>query len=247
MESRHTTAREHRTVSRVVKILELVAGSVEPVRLAEIADALAAPKTSAHGLVKGLVATGYLREGPRGFLIGSAVSTLLGVVESPVGEAVRPLLEKLRAAFDETVILSAQVGSSVVYVDMVESTQFIRYAAPLRQRRPIYPTSTGKCFLAHMPPGRRDAILQEFVREPEQLARARAELDLARVEGVAYNRGETVPDVSAAAALSAGAGRNSVAVAVVGPTHRVEPRLGDIAEAVRAVAEDITARTHRLR
>lgn len=236
-------AAEHRTVSRVVKILELAAASVEPVRLAEVAKVLDAPKTSAHGLVKGLVATGYLRESGRGYLLGPAVSTLLGAVESPVGEVARPVLEKLREAFDETVILSVQVGSSVVYLDMVESTQFIRYAAPMRQRRPIYPTSTGKCFLAHLPEARREAILAEFLQDPDQLAEVRAELELVRAEGVAYNRGETVPDVTAAASLVPVPGGNPVAVAVIGPTTRVEPRLPEIATAVRAAAEDITART----
>ena len=245
MDPTQVTAREHRTVTRVVKILELVAGSTKPVRLAEVADVLGAPKTSAHGLVKGLVATGYLRERPGGYVIGPAVSTLLGTVESPLGEAARPLLEKLRAAFDETVILSAQVGSSVVYLDMVESSQFIRYAAPLRQRRPIYPTSTGKCFLAQMPAARRDAILEQFVSDPGRLVEVRAELELARVEGVAYNRAETVPDVSAAASLVPVPGGGPVAIAVVGPTNRVEPRLAEIADAVRAIAKEAAARSER--
>jgi DNA-binding IclR family transcriptional regulator len=235
-------AGQHRTVSRVMRILELVADSAEPVRLTGLAEALGAPKTSVHGLVKGLVATGYLRGGAAGYVIGPAVPTLLGAVDSLVTDAARPYLEKLRAAFDETVILSAQVGSSVVYVDMVESTQFIRYIAPLRQRRPIYPTSTGKCFLANLPEAQRDAILSDLVAAPEQVRAVRAELDTARREGVAYNRGETVPDVSAAASLVLPPGRTPVAVAVVGPTGRVEARLPEMALAVRKAALSIGER-----
>jgi DNA-binding IclR family transcriptional regulator len=225
-----------------MRILELVAGSTEPVRLATLADTLDAPKTSLHGLAKGLVATGYLRGGAAGYVIGPAVPTLLGAVDSLVTDAARPYLEKLRAAFDETVILSAQVGSSVVYIDMVESTQFIRYIAPLRQRRPIYPTSTGKCFLAHMPGAQRDAILGDFVSDPEQLRAVRTELDTARRDGVAYNRGETVPDVSAVASLVTVPGRNPVAVSMVGPTGRVERRLPEMAVAVRDAAVSISER-----
>jgi DNA-binding IclR family transcriptional regulator len=235
------TAKEHRTVTRVVRIMEMVAASAHPLRLAAMADVLEAPKTSIYGLVKGLVATGYLREYAAGYTIGPAVSTLLVAAESPVGEAARPVLEKLRATFDETVILSAQVGSSVVYLDMVESAQFIRYTAPLRQRRPIYPTSTGKCFLAHMGAGRRAALLGEFVRDPEMLRAVEVELDLVRAEGVAYNRGETVQDVSAAAALVVVPGRSPVAVAVVGPTNRIATRFPEIAEAVRAAAGEIAS------
>lgn len=238
-------AREHRTVTRVIRIMETVAAAPGAVRLAALADALDAPKTSVHGLVKGLVATGYLREAAGGYLIGPAVSTLLDAAETPVGQTARPTLERLRAAFDETAILSTQVGSSVVYLDMVESSQFIRYTAPLRQRRPIYPTSTGKCFLAHMPVFRRDAIIEEFVTDPEQLLDVQRELDLVRAEGVAYNRGETVPDVSAAAAIVMVPGRSPVAVAVVGPTSRVATRLPEISEAVRSAATDIASNSHR--
>jgi len=240
------TAKQHRTVTRVVRIIEIVAAAGEPVRLAALAAALGAPKTSVHGLAQGLVATGYLTETPTGYLLGPAVSSLVGPAEPDVIAAARPVMERLRREFDETVILSTQVGLSVVYLDTVESAQLIRYAAPLRQRRPVYPTSTGKCFLADLPSDRRDAILTAFVHDPAALATARAELDLARDEGVAYNHYETVPDVSAAASLVRVPGRNPVAIAVVGPSGRVEPALPQIAESVRTAAAEITAALPRL-
>ena len=51
---------EHRTVSRVMAVLEAVVAS-EPngLRLADLADMLDAPKSTLHGLAKGLAATGY--------------------------------------------------------------------------------------------------------------------------------------------------------------------------------------------
>jgi DNA-binding IclR family transcriptional regulator len=219
----------------------MVAESSRAVRLAAIANSLDAPKASLHGLLKGLLATGYLRESPEGYLLGPAVSILASATESPVGETARTVLEKLRAKFDETVIVSAQVGSSVVYLDMVESYQFIRYTAPLHQRRPIYPTSTGKCFLAHMAVERRDQILSKFIHDPVVLHTVQEELSRAGVEGVAYNHGETVPDVSAAASFARLAGRSPIAVAVVGPTHRVAPRFAQIATAVKNAATELAS------
>lgn len=236
------TAKQHRTVTRVVRIIEIVAAAGgQPVRLGMLSGALDAPKTSVHGLAQGLVATGYLVETGAGYLIGPAVSSLVGPAEPDVIAAARPVMERLRREFDETVILSTQVGLSVVYLDTVESTQLIRYAAPLRQRRPVYPTSTGKCFLAHLPADRRDAILAAFVTDAAALAGARTELARAAADGVAYNHHETVPDVSAAASLVLVPGRNPVAIAVVGPSGRVEPGLPAIAEAVKAAAAEITA------
>lgn len=239
------TAKQHRTVTRVVRIIELVAASSEPVRLATLAGALDAPKTSVHGLAQGLVATGYLVETGAGYLTGPAVSSLVGWAEPRIIEAARPELERLQQTFDETVILSTQVGLSVVYLDTVESTQLIRYAAPLRQRRPVYPTSTGKCFLAHMPADRRDAILRGFIHDPAALEATREELDRARDDGVAYNHRETVPDVSAAAGLVPVPGRGPVAIAVVGPSDRIERRLPAIADAVRTAAAAIAANLSR--
>src|SRR4051795_8483300 len=56
-------AAEHRTVTRAVAIMELVAvGEPGGVRLGALAGPLGAPKSSIHGLAKGLVAVGYLRE-----------------------------------------------------------------------------------------------------------------------------------------------------------------------------------------
>jgi len=226
----------------VVRIIEIVAAAGgEPVRLGTLSGALDAPKTSIHGLAQGLVATGYLLETSAGYLLGPAVSSLVGPAEPDVIAAARPVMERLRREFDETVILSTQVGLSVVYLDTVESTQLIRYAAPLRQRRPVYPTSTGKCFLARLPPDRRDAILTAFLTDPAALATARTELTRAAAEGVAYNHHETVPDVSAAAGLVEVPGRTPVAIAVVGPSGRVEPQLPTIAAAVKSATTEITA------
>lgn len=240
MSGRTGAAKQHRTVTRVVRIIEMIAtADGRPVRLGTLADALEAPKTSVYGLAQGLVATGYLTETATGYLIGPAVSSLVGPGEPHVIETARPVMERLRRTFDETVILSTQVGLSVVYLDTVESTQLIRYAAPLRQRRPVYPTSTGKCFLAHLPSDRRDAIISGFVHDPAALAAARDELDRARDEGVAYNHHETVPDVSAAAGLVPVPGHDPVAIAVVGPSARMEPALPEIARAVRSAATEI--------
>jgi hypothetical protein len=54
----------HRTVTRIVRILESVARSGEnAVGLAALARELDAPKSSVHGFVRGLCAEGYLLEG----------------------------------------------------------------------------------------------------------------------------------------------------------------------------------------
>ncbi|GAA4865114.1 IclR family transcriptional regulator [Saccharopolyspora rosea] len=234
-------AKQHRTVSRVTTILETVAADPHGVRLNVLAGVLDAPKTSMHGLVKGLVATGYLHEQDGAYHLGPAVGALLAPTAGPLVEAARPTLRRLRAEFDETVMLAALVGDSVVYLDTVESTQVIRYSAPLRRRRPLYPTSSGKCLLAHLDPQQRDAHLREHFTDPAERERVQRELADVVADEVAYNRGETVPDVSAVSSAVL-APRTPAAVAVAGPTSRVADRLDAMADAVRRAAREITRR-----
>ncbi|PXY27294.1 IclR family transcriptional regulator [Prauserella muralis] len=233
--------KSHRTVSRVTAILELAAG--EPgIRLAPLAAALDAPKSSVFGLVKGLVSTGYLIEEDGGYHLGPALGNLLTADRPTLVDAARSTLEELRDTFDETAMLGTAVGDSVVYVAAAESRQPIRYSAPLRVRRPLFPPSAGKVLLASWPARKRDSYLESVIDDPAALERARQELDRVRTEGFAINRGETLPDVSATARPIVVHDRVLAAVAVAGPTTRIADRLPDIAEALLGATRTVAAR-----
>ncbi|GAA3385003.1 IclR family transcriptional regulator [Cryptosporangium minutisporangium] len=234
-------AREHRTVSRVTTILEAAGQSRDGVRLAGLAALLGAPKSSVHGLVKGLVATGYLEEQAGVYRLGPALDVLVRPARAEFTLSARRALESLQQTFDETAILCRLVGDAVVYVEMVESRRMIRYSAPLNQRRPLYPTSSGKCFLAHFSPRRRAAYLAEHVEEARR-ALVEDELERVREQGYAVNRGETVPDVSAAASPIVVQGRVVGALAVAGPSARMADELEQVAAAVRDEAAKVAPR-----
>jgi DNA-binding IclR family transcriptional regulator len=220
-------AREHRTVSRVTTILEAVGQSPEGVRLAGLAGLLGAPKSSVHGLVKGLVATGYLEEQAGVYRLGPALDVLVRPARPDIALSARRSLEDLQRSCDETAMLCRLVGDAVVYVDMVESTHMIRYSAPLNRRRPLYPTSSGKCFLANFTPRKREAYLAEHVGEA-QLETVVKELDKVRRDGYAINRGETVPDVYAAAGPIVVQGRVVGCLAVAGPAARMADKFDQV-------------------
>lgn len=231
-------AKAHRTVSRITTILELAASHRAGVRLSELAAALDAPRSSLHGLVKGLVATGYLREDGGAYTIGPAINTLLAAAPPTVAEAARAAMEELHGQFNETVMLASLVGSSVVYTDTIESTQPIRYSAPLSTRRPLHPTSSGKCFLAFGSARFRENHLADLPRQDE----IRRELEEIAQHGVAINRGETLPDISGVGAPIFDGGRVVAAIAVAGPTTRLSDIVTDIAEATRTAAREVTER-----
>src|SRR5690242_15130271 len=122
-----TPTSEHRTVGRVMSILELVVASdSRGMRLGDLAAALSAPKSSLHALTKGLVANGYLREEDGRYVVGPAIPSLLAAESSSAPFAYRHILGALAGEWNETVMLSRLVGDSVVYLDAVQPDTFIR-------------------------------------------------------------------------------------------------------------------------
>ena len=229
-----TTAKAHRTVSRVTDILEFVAQR-QGARMHELATALEAPKSSVFGLVKGLVSSGYLTDDKGTYRLGPALGNLLLQPAPDLVGAARPSLEALRDTFDETATLGIGVGDSLTYIDTVESCQPIRYSAPIRTRRPLYPPTAGKVILAYRSPLQRDAYLQSMITEPDRLQVVRDELATVRAEGVAFNRGETLPDLSAVARPIVVNGELRGVIAVAGPTTRITGHLPEIAQALIGV------------
>jgi len=215
-------ATEHRTVSRVVGILEVVARARAPVTLSRLATELGAPKSSLHGLVGGLLHRGYLSESGSGYRLGAGAHALL----APAGTTLPLLLGETCAEIavrtGETVTVATRVGvGSVVYVHTEPSAFEVCYRPRLRERRPLLPTSAGKLFLAHddAPSGALDLAYEDDRR------RYLEEVDAIRETGMSFNRGETVPDVGAVAVGVHEEDRLTAAVTVAGPLVRVEGRL----------------------
>lgn len=230
--------REHRTVTRVISILEAAAAAAPgAVTLADLAAALEAPKSSIHGFAQGLVATGYLVGDGGGYRIGPAAA-LLARPRLSVAEAARPAMTRLRDRFGESVTLAELAGRSYVYVASVESAQAIRYV-PTARRRPLYPSSPGKVFLAAMPETRRLGYLRAGLAEQDAVRAAQEDLAEVRRRGIAFNRGETIPDVTGAAVPIVHGDTVIAALGVAGPTSRMSGKLDEIAEAIREAATEI--------
>lgn len=237
--------REHRTVTRVTAILESVAARPDGVRLADLVTDLGAPKSSVHGFARGLVAVGYLVEESGVYRIGPAVAALLASSRPTAVEVARPVMEALRAEFDETVTLAELVGNSFVYLLSVDSTQLIRYSAPLHQRRPLMPPSAGKVFLAHLPARKRQAYLRSYVdasHASRPAADVEAELAEIRESGVAVNRGETLPDITGVASGIVVGDAVGLALSIAGPTTRMADKVDAATVALRAAAARVGGR-----
>ena len=223
-------------------ILELVTAS-EPtgLRLADLPDMVGAPKSTIHGLARGLVATGYLREHGGRYYRGPAVA-VLSLAGDELPAAYHHALEKLSKTCNETAVLASLAGESVINIDAVIPDQLIRASPPLHVRRPMWPGSYGKVLLAFMDPRRRDSYLRRKYKDPAEQAQILEELETVRETGIAFNRGETSPELYGVASpiVLAGTGVN-LAIGVAGPAARMAEQLDDIVGHVLETARALSS------
>ena len=220
---------EHRTVSRIVGILEAVAGVDTPVSLAALTTMVNAPKSSLHAIIGGLVHTGYLLDVGHGYTLGSGVHSLLGPTGTTLPLLLGEVCEEIANRTGETVTVAVRVGdSSVVYVHSEPSAFEVCYAPRLRQRRPILPTSSGKLFMAAGSGSDEELVFSRFGRAV--VGKFLSEAPHIAASGLAFNRGETVSDVGAVAAGVYERSRLEAAITVAGPISRVSSRLEEFGE-----------------
>ena len=243
-----TPAAEHRTVARAMSILELVlASGAEGMRLGELSASIDAPKSSVHGLAKGLVATGYFREENGHYFPGPAISSLIAVGPNALPSVYRHALEQLAGQWNETAMLASLVGDSVVYLDSVEPEVFIRAAPTLNKRVPIWPRSSGKCFLAFMEPKKLDAFLRRGRHAPEDTPELRAELARIRESHVGFNVGQSIADhIGIASPVVVSGTPVTLAIAIAGPRSRMEDRVDEMAQSVLETARSLSTGPRRV-
>lgn len=222
---------DHRTVSRVIDILEFVAAEPDGRTLIQITEHLQAARSSVYELVQGLVSRGYLVAVERNqFVMGPGVNAILTSGATPIVSLADPLMRKLVASVNETVTLAVPVGNEVIYVHSIPSTHPVVYAPRMNVRRSMWPTSAGKLFLALS--GYANVLTYRRVLEAES---STVKLELSEIErrGYATNIGESETDV---AAVSVGIWIDELlvgAVSIGGPRVRIESHLIDIAHEAR--------------
>lgn len=223
-------------VLNALRTLEEVAER-QPIGVAELARAMALPKSSVQRTLVTLHTAGWIR--PTGEAATRWVVTTKALHvgrhatdELGLRDVALPVMEELRRRTDETVHLAVREGGRVVLVERLETSQPVRIILPLGQNLPLHASANGKAVLAADPV---DAVerriaegLPEFtgttITDPERL---RTELAGARSRGYATNGGEWRSDVSAiAAAIIGEAGLPVASISVNLPTSRMTDEAG---------------------
>lgn len=238
-----------RAVDRALDALELLAAREGPATLSELSREVGVPKSTLLGILRTLVARGWLQETAGGFAIGSgslAVGTAY-VNSDWVVDHAAPVLDGLLASLGETVHLACLDGADVLYLAKRESTHALRMFSAIGRRLPAHATALGKAMLAEkgddavrtLTAHPLEALTPHTITDPTALV---AEVHQTRERGYAVDRGENAEGICCfAVALPAGeAGPHAISVSI--PVLRLTPELEDRATQALLAARGSFAR-----
>ncbi len=213
-----------------------------PLTVKEIVELEGWPRSSAFNIVSTLVDCGYLYQ-PKaraGYYPSSKWMELARELSSvqPFPASVHQLLEQLKSLTGETVFLGAAEGTSVVFLDVAESSADIRYIANVGQRLPIHITAAGCAILSQYESAERQSVLNRVRFDASGLdsglSSAHAiELTIQKAlkKGWFVNRGNYVAGVAGIAVPFPFGGRQC-AIALGAPLSRVEKRTDELGQII---------------
>ena len=231
-------------VGRMLDILDAFQRVQKPLSLTELAEITAIPKSSCHAIVATLIARGFMYSltRPRALY---PTRRLLDVARDihahdPFVENVMPLLEQLRDSTQETIILGKRQGNSVIYLEVFESPNSIRYSSKSGEFKPLHASAIGKALMGSLKETELRAQLlgRDFTRITENTLTTADDLmtDIldSRKRGYFVTRGENVADVWAVSAFL-NVNSETLALAVAGPRHRMENKVIEHAQQLLSI------------
>jgi IclR family acetate operon transcriptional repressor len=242
------------SVDNALQLLALI-GQRQALRVAEAAELLGVARSTAHRLLGALRQRGFvMQDRPNGaYRPGPALNEIgmAAISRIDIRRLARPALEELRELTSETASLAVLEGSSIRFIDCVESPRSVRVGNRTGVVRPAHASAVGKAMLAELPA----AELRRRYPDP-QLApgtpaaitdRSRLDAELAeiRAQGYALNWAESAEGISAVAvALRDTAGSPLAAIGIAAPGSRTGSIDGirALAPAVQRAAELIQQR-----
>jgi DNA-binding IclR family transcriptional regulator len=175
--------------------MEVASRASAGVSLAELAMRLQAPKSSIQELTNGLLATGYLVERDRRFLLGPGAFVLsLHTAGLPLRQVTHEELERAHQRVGHSLFVGARVGDDQVFVDQAGEDVLMDFVSSTHPRRPLLTTATGKIILAYIPSAERNELLGRMEHEqPELVSTFLDEFGEIRSTQLALNEASTVP------------------------------------------------------
>ncbi len=139
------------SVAKAITLLDILTAKGQPAALTELYRETGWPKSTIHGLLSTMRASGLIEQGPDGrywlgirlFEYGCAVSN-----SWDISTIARPYMQSVCQTLGESVFLSVFDRANVVTLAEEESRASLRVVSEVGARLPAHCTSQGKLFLA---------------------------------------------------------------------------------------------------
>lgn len=227
-------SKQHRTIDRVVQILEFVATKPDGATLTEIARALGAPVSSIQGFINGLVATGYVDEEGRHYLLGAGPYILtLRSNRMPARTVRQQDIDEIGEATGCSALLGIRLGWHLVYVGNYGDSPHLQYLSQTRVRRPMLTTVGGRSLLASLEVDDLNEYLAEQA-DQDAVHAFLSDVDEIRRTGFAVNLFSEFSKTTTIARPVRDRTGAVVATVVLGaPREELEPRLDEVKQVMR--------------
>ncbi|MBI3329348.1 MAG: IclR family transcriptional regulator [Nitrospinae bacterium] len=224
------------SVEKAIEVLFSFTLDHPQLRLVDISRRLGLHKSTVHRLLSLLKRRGLVVADSTSQLysLGPGLVELAWIVlrQQDLRAVCRPHLEELQRATNETVSLHLRMGDKRVCVEELESGQEVKYSQTLGLTAPLHVGAPGKALLAFLPEEELVRLLPMLSLTPitpdtiTDLDALRAELAKTRTRGYAVSIGERSSwAASVSAPIRDRTGQTIAAISVLGPSHRLTPRV----------------------
>ena len=196
-----------KTAVKLLRLYEHLCRADAPLGVSALASKLRLTKSNAHRILRTLTGLGYAQQTAdglyaptlKGWELGTLVMNRLDVVQ-----VAKPYLNELNVTTGESAYLATLNGSSVVYLDVLESRYPIRIRSVIGGTAPAHCSASGKLLLAYNP-----LIAEQYLAKPLERYTARTltkradlerKLESVRRAGYSINDEEWVEGVCGIAA-----------------------------------------------
>ena len=230
-----------KSAQRTIALFNVFAEAKRALSLAELAEAMQAPKSSCHELVQTLAHLGYITviDGGKSYYPSRRFYDMAEQINTynPLKQKIHDALRALRDATGETVFIGKLQGTGVVYLEVFDGTHTVRYSARSGDFKTVHASALGKALLASLDEEERNQLLADMKlkRFTENTITSKKALqeELARctAQGIYTTVGEHVPDVMGVA-LPVPLRGQPYAIGMAGPTSRMQKKQKEYATAL---------------
>ncbi len=231
-------------VERMTRILDVFEGPRDHATLEQICRATHLPRSTAHRILDQLVRLDWLDHTSVGYRLGRRALGLGGGTQgyTDIRSAAAPYLHDLSVRTGAVIHLAVLHGDQVSYLDKVGGRFAVTVPSRVGGTQPAHCTALGKAMLAWHDPDSVEELLAEQLSKRTSstiVTREAFHSELHRIRqrgGLAFERGESFPDLGCAASAIHGPDGPVAAISAVVPSdtpiERVAPLVVNAAKAI---------------